>query len=134
MKKYVVGFLFKENHSKVILIRKNRPEWQKDLLNGVGGHIEEGETIQEAMVREFFEETGVLHQKWDNYLTHIFNESTVYFFKAFSDEAFEKCKTMTDEKIVRGSVRPLLEETIPNLKWIIPLALDPFVSQARVHQ
>ena len=56
---YVVGFLFKEDKSSVVLIRKDRPAWQAGKLNGVGGKIEPNESAIDAMVREFREETSV---------------------------------------------------------------------------
>lgn len=34
--KYVVGFAFDLTLTMVALIRKNRPEWQMGLLNGIG--------------------------------------------------------------------------------------------------
>lgn len=37
MKHYVLGFAFGPNYKKVALLHKLRPEWQKGLLNGVGG-------------------------------------------------------------------------------------------------
>jgi ADP-ribose pyrophosphatase YjhB (NUDIX family) len=55
---YCVGFAF--FGSDVILIRKARPAFQKGLLNGVGGKIEFGENVFQAMIREFFEETKTL--------------------------------------------------------------------------
>lgn len=57
---YVLGFMFNEAESKVILIFKNRPAWQAGKLNGIGGKIEEGETPIQAMNREFAEETGFI--------------------------------------------------------------------------
>lgn len=51
-RQYVLGFLFNENLTKVVLVRKKRPEWQCGLLNGVGGKIEDGEPPLDAMVRE----------------------------------------------------------------------------------
>ena len=36
--KYSVGFLFNPDETKVVLIKKNRHDWEKGLLNGVGGH------------------------------------------------------------------------------------------------
>ena len=53
---YEVGFEFTASNDLVLLIRKNRPEWQKGKLNGIGGHIKVGETPLEAMRREFEEE------------------------------------------------------------------------------
>jgi 8-oxo-dGTP pyrophosphatase MutT (NUDIX family) len=55
--RYVVGFLFSEDESRVLLVWKNRPAWQDGKLNGVGGKIEAGETPLQAMEREFKEET-----------------------------------------------------------------------------
>lgn len=58
MKTYVLGFCFNAALNKVVLIRKNRPQWQAGKLNGVGGHVEPWELPLGAMVREFREESG----------------------------------------------------------------------------
>lgn len=34
MIKYVCGFMFNEDYSEVLLINKNKPEWQKGKKNG----------------------------------------------------------------------------------------------------
>lgn len=60
---YVLGFMFNEDESKVLLVHKNRPTWQAGKLNGIGGKIEAGETPLQAMEREFMEETGFI-SKW----------------------------------------------------------------------
>ncbi len=48
------------DYKQVALITKNKPSWQANKLNGIGGKIESGETPSEAMAREFEEETGVI--------------------------------------------------------------------------
>lgn len=55
---YVLGIMFSEDEKKVLTIWKNRPSWQLNKLNGVGGKLEDGETPIQAMNREFSEETG----------------------------------------------------------------------------
>ena len=40
MQKYSLGFVFDLPVEKVLLIEKQRPEWQKGKLNGIGGKIE----------------------------------------------------------------------------------------------
>lgn len=52
-------FLFDE-HDRVLLIKgsKTKRLWA-GLYNGIGGHIERGEDIQEAAIRELWEETGI---------------------------------------------------------------------------
>lgn len=59
MKKYVVVFLFDKQFENVWLIEKQKPEWQKGCLNGIGGKIEEGEFPLQAAYRELEEESGV---------------------------------------------------------------------------
>jgi len=52
MQIFVLGFLFSPALDKVVLLRKNRPPWQKGYLNGVGGHVEQNESPLQAMNRE----------------------------------------------------------------------------------
>lgn len=58
-KKFVIGFIFNEDRTKVVLIEKKKDDWQKNRLNGLGGKIEENETDLEAMIREAKEESGI---------------------------------------------------------------------------
>ena len=37
LKKWVVGFIFNSDMDHVLLINKNRPDWQIGFLNGIGG-------------------------------------------------------------------------------------------------
>ena len=48
-KHWVVGFVFRNNRSEVVLQKKNRPSFQVGKLNGPGGKIEEGESALDAM-------------------------------------------------------------------------------------
>jgi 8-oxo-dGTP diphosphatase len=53
MIEYVVGFLFNESLDQIALIRKEKPDWQRGKINGIGGKIEENESPEQAMRREF---------------------------------------------------------------------------------
>jgi 8-oxo-dGTP pyrophosphatase MutT (NUDIX family) len=44
---------------RVLLIEKNRPDFQRGRFNLIGGKIEEGETWAEAALRELQEESGL---------------------------------------------------------------------------
>lgn len=129
MDSYVLGFCFEQRHGHVVLIRKNKPDWQRDHLNGVGGKIEAGETPLQAMIREWYEETGEGREQWEQYITLNFPNVTVHCFRAFC--GLSMANTVTDEAIIRGSVPSLLARqllfgypTIKNLPWLIAFALS----------
>ena len=137
MKKYVVGFAFTEHIDKVVLINKIKPEWQKDKLNGVGGKVEEGESFIDAMVREFWEETGVQTKAddWKHFATMTFDhgalhserapaESVIQVYSTFNDEIVANIKTTTTEVVDQYRYPDVLEsKIIPNLHWIMPAAV-----------
>lgn len=123
---YVVGLMFNENKEKILLIMKERPEWQKGLLNGIGGKIEKGENPFQCMVREFKEEVGIetTIYDWIHYLT-ISNDKSfiVHFFYCFSDKMF-RAKAQTDEIPIIIPVKDIKSfSTINNLQYLIPLLL-----------
>lgn len=128
MQEYSVGFLHSED--KVVLVRKNRPEWQAGLLNGVGGHIEEGEDPHTCMVREFYEETGVQIGPWEHFLTLEGTTARVYCFAIYDQwgQHISRAWSKTDEAIEVWPVAALNSGrsgiTVPNLKWMIPLMMQ----------
>lgn len=124
MQKYVLGFLFDRFLSEVVLIEKLRPEWQKGLLNGVGGKIETGETALEAMRREFKEETSVDISAWKSFCDMSGKDFLVKCY--CSTYIFDKIRSNTDEKVNIYNVDDLPFYVIPNLKWLIPMAIDSF--------
>src|SRR5688572_545883 len=125
MKTYVAGFLFRDIHSSlgcVALIEKQKPEWQRGLLNGIGGKIEACETPHDAMVREFQEETGAFVDDWEQFCELEGIDWKVYFFRSFAPAEIE---TQEKEKVCWRYVDDLHKlRTLPNLLWLIPLALD----------
>lgn len=135
--KYALGFAFdllqadcqgRWASPNVALIRKVRPDWQAGFLNGIGGHIEPGETPHECMVREFREEAGVLVPEWTEVLTMgMVNENpgwSVVVFKAFGVN-HGHLHSLTDEKVGIYAAYDLPSDVLANLRWIVPLALDP---------
>ena len=128
----VVGFLFDGSSENVLLIQKNRPVWQVGLLNGPGGKFEEedeGSPVK-AMLREFYQETG---QRLDNgRKIHFFRHFAtlngsgwrVYYFAAHSNLSIEMKEDPTDEKQIIVRIDELPSNVVPNLRWLIPMALD----------
>jgi 8-oxo-dGTP diphosphatase len=136
---YVVGFAFTSGplpNTRVLLIRKNKPEWQAGKLNGIGGKIGDKpeyrhERPVDAMVREFAEETGVLSGAEDWHLYAVMHdgqhEHNVYCFESRVDRLYDKAETMEEEEVVRCRVDNILKPSIPlipNLRSKLMLALD----------
>ena len=123
--KYSVGFLF--NDDQVVLIKKNRPDWQRGKLNGVGGHVEPGETFEECMEREFEEETGVRVTGWNQFMIMDFPDAEIAFFTKYDPQAVNSVRTVTDEVIVKVEPWQIEEyNVVDNLKWLVPFAQQSY--------
>ncbi len=117
MWKFVMGFLF-DGQGNVALIEKNRPDWQKGCLNGIGGQIEKGEKPLQAMVREFEEEAGP-EITWRQFCTLKGDGYRLYCFTS-KDKA--EISTKTDEKVGWYAVANLPANLVANSRWLIPMA------------
>lgn len=125
MTNYVLGFLFSPDKKRVALIRKNKPDWQRGKLNGIGGKIEPSDASPlAAMVREFEEETGRPTSGWQHYATLWSENARIDVFHLFAQEEVYLDST-TDEIVAFTPVNKLEKiACIPNLRWLIPLAFD----------
>lgn len=122
---YVVGFLFRNRRTHVALIRKQNPAWQRGKLNGIGGKVEAGETPLDAMIREFKEETGAEFTDWRHYCTLVWREARVHFFVGHCEDMQLRCTTAEPVDWYGCGQHVVYNEGIKNLRWLIPMALDP---------
>jgi 8-oxo-dGTP diphosphatase len=128
MTEYVVGLAFSEQKDRIVLIKKKRgPAQLIGKWNGVGGHLEVGELPGAAMVREFKEETGVetTHDQWTEFMQLEGTDWAVVFFYCISN-ATQAARTTEDEVVGSWYVNnlPHMDHLAPNLRWIIPMALN----------
>lgn len=122
---YVLGFAFNESGTSVLLIQKARPAWQAGRLNGLGGKIEPGELPDQAMVREFYEECGILVSKWERVAIMSSLEYEVMCYRVFlPDNVFWAAAATTDEPVSYHMARALPEGVLPNVRWLVPFALN----------
>lgn len=136
--RYVCGFAFHGGTTttpKVVLICKVKPDWQKGKLNGVGGKIEKGESPEQAMEREFFEEAGVRIFSWEVFARMDFPKAEVVFLRCWEPvAALAKTQTVWSEA-VQANITETIEHRkvrgideipdggiVPNLRWAIPMA------------
>lgn len=123
---YVLGFGFSAQMERVVLIRKNKPAWQRGKLNGIGGKIED-ESKYTAMVREFKEECGCqTHgEQWSYFCRMEGNDFAVHCFATVVDPT--ACRTTEAEKvelITVSEIKNLQNQMVENLPWLIHLAFD----------
>lgn len=131
MMRYVLGFMFSADRTKVAMIRKIKPRWQAGLLNGVGGKLEPREWADDAMVREFREETGIEHKVWDKRVVmHREGDFRMEVYRCFTDNVFN-VRTTTEEVVTVVHVDAILavpQISVPNMKWLLPMVLDDELS------
>jgi 8-oxo-dGTP pyrophosphatase MutT (NUDIX family) len=120
--KYTVGFLFRNQDTEVALIRKRKPIWQRGLLNGIGGHVEDGETPLECQKREFSEEADAIVDDWREFCVLNVKDAVVHFFVSRQPALI---RSKTSETVGWYPVTDLVRaRTLENLRWLIPMALD----------
>jgi 8-oxo-dGTP pyrophosphatase MutT (NUDIX family) len=109
---------------QILLILKDRPEWQKGKLNLPGGRMEEGETPEEAAKRELHEETGL--QAWRMQQMGVMKDRqfTIHCLNAIAETHVElKPREGETEEVMWMPFHEALADKrlIPNLRVIIPL-------------
>jgi len=122
---YTLGFLFTINN-EVLLIRKTKPYWQKDRLNGVGGKVEKEEDPDRTMEREFEEEAGVPVKYWEKFLEL---QGTGYILHCYTTigkvKDISKIESKTEERVNFYKVEDILNckyQILNNLHFLIPMA------------
>jgi 8-oxo-dGTP pyrophosphatase MutT (NUDIX family) len=144
---YVCGFMIQWARKRVLLIHKTHPAFQAGKWNGIGGHIESGETMYQAMVREFQEETGVTTGRlwnephadpdWQHTVTLWGSDFAVHYLRIFVDN-FPAYRTTTDEVVKDWDIEAVYDPehnhegvvigyrcpTLENMKWILPIQLS----------
>lgn len=124
---YTLGFLFNFDWSRIALIRKTKPDWQRGKLNGIGGHVEENENPDECMRREFKEEVECSEIiNWTGFALLKGNDFEVFcYYGECSRTGIVESKTDEVVEIILVNDSPnKRNEMVENLHWLIELALD----------
>ena len=122
---YVLALLFTTDRRRVVLMRKLRPAWQAGRVNALGGKLLSGESAAAAARREVREEAGVdvPEPSWREILVWRDPIYRMHVLSAFDDVA-NRASTAEDQEIFLAATDDLPRESIDNLRWLIPLALD----------
>lgn len=125
---YVLIFPRARSRERILIIEKNRPAWQAGALNLCGGKIEQGESVEDAAVRELQEETGIgAIGKPERLGVIVGTNAKIYVVAVLVDD--ESPIVPRPEETERVSWRhwdSLKNDArlIPNLKVILPLCMS----------
>lgn len=125
MKQYVLGFTFNYSLSQGLLIRKQRPDWQKGRLNGLGGKVEKAEEPLAAMIREYAEECGLVSvpAEWSYFALLSGPHSQVHCFTA--QMPLGTVFQTTDETLATLTLPlPTEEKFCDHVEWLLALARE----------
>jgi len=138
MIRYCLGFAFDIKRDYVLLICKDRPAWQADMWNGLGGKCLIKEDSNVAMCREFKEECGLVTQlnDWRRFcvLNVVHPEPAIlYCFSAFLNNITD-AHTMESEPVHIFQTHDLPDNLRDNLSWLLPMALAKTTIEASVQE
>ena len=106
---YVMGLIF-DTTDRILLIKKKRPTHQVGKWNGLGGKVEDNESITAAMSREVKEEANldIPETSWTLMYSGSQPSGSLFVFITYiSPELMDSAKQMTDEIISVFSISEL---------------------------
>ena len=106
---YVMGLIF-DTTDRILLIKKKRPTHQVGKWNGLGGKVEDNESITAAMSREVKEESNldIPETSWTLMYSGSQPSGSLFVFITYiSPELMDSAKQMTDEIISVFSISEL---------------------------
>lgn len=140
MQEYVLGFAMNPSRTRVLLLVKETPLWQRGLINGIGGKKEAQESSSQAMQREFREETGLETsvEQWHHFGAMGSEHFRVeLFWTTMSEAQLSEHQSLTPERVSLYDFSLLLShrfhKCMPNLSWILGALLDPELEQLKLN-
>lgn len=120
----ITALLLLTKDDKVLVTRRYNTGYEDGKYALPGGHVEKGEEIREAAIREAYEELGITIDKKDLEVQNVFN-------RKIKEDAYVdfilKCNTW------QGDVQNKEKDKCDELKWInknnIPENIIPFVKE-----
>ena len=129
---YTIGILLNQEYTRVLLIQKTKPAWQKGKFNFPGGHIEPGEHPAECVSREFKEETNldIPAREWSSIgdIENLTGDqyAVAIYASIYDPKKHGEVKSLTEEKALwfRISDLHILSPLISNVPWLTHFAIN----------
>ena len=112
----VVGII--TDNKEILLLKKNNPDWQRGLYNGIGGKVELNTTPLETIIKKCQEELGVNISNWIELDSEISSSGIeiVYFLTTLNEGEIKKLQSQTDERAELFSINNLPTNILQDLK------------------
>ena len=112
----VVGII--TDNKEILLLKKNNPDWQKGLYNGIGGKVELNTTPLETIIKKCQEELGINISNWIELDSEISSSGIeiVYFLATLNEGEIKKLQSQTDERAELFSINNLPTNLLQDLK------------------
>ncbi|QKF59011.1 NUDIX domain-containing protein [Aliarcobacter lanthieri] len=103
---------------KILLLRKNNPDWQRGLYNGIGGKIDIDSTPIDTIIKISKEEIGLDILNWNELETIILDNGIelTYLLSLVDEEQIKKAKSLTDERLEIFNIDKLPRNIIKDFK------------------
>lgn len=112
----VVGII--TDNKEILLLKKNNPDWQKGLYNGIGGKVELNTTPLETIIKKCQKELGLNISNWIELDSEISSSGIeiVYFLTTLNEGEIKKLQSQTDERAELFSINNLPTNILQDLK------------------
>lgn len=107
-------YIEKDDCYLMLLRNKKKKDFNKGKWIGVGGHVEAGETIDECLLREVTEETGLTLKSYKlrgviDFYSDIYEDEIMNLYTAneFEGELFDECNEGTLKWIPKSEILDL---------------------------
>lgn len=123
MTEYVLCYV--RDLADILVIERKKKDWQEGKLNLPGGRIEDGETAEEAAIREIGEEANINATSASLIGSMHHADSIIYVMACGFDPDDAEVKSSAEGDVSWIDYPDLLSNPrlIPNLRVIIPLAI-----------
>jgi 8-oxo-dGTP diphosphatase len=112
---------------KVLLLRRFNTGYQDGNYSVPAGHVDEGESVADALVREAKEEIGINVKKQDITLAHVMHRKS-------TDQSDERLDFFFICKKFKGEIKNLEPQKCDDLSWFgmnkLPRNTIPYIRQA----
>jgi|SRR3989338_1017654 len=121
------SYLFLMQDKKVLLLRRFNTGYQDGNYSVPAGHVDEGESVADALIREAREEIGVNIRKQDINLVHVMHRKS-------TEQNDERLDFFFTCRKYKGEIKNIEPEKCDDLNWfdieVLPTNIISYIQKA----